>query len=88
MSKSKAESTVVTKTDAEKIWQEIKDKSIEMFSLPSQKVHQYCTPVTIEPSKLYLKASATSVLPALEATLGSKFLVERMERFLVVSRTK
>jgi hypothetical protein len=92
MTKTKQEDQVTKdsspKTEAEKIWQEIKDKPIEMFSLPSQVVHQYCTPFTIEPTKLYVQASATSVLPALESALGHKFSVERMERFLVISRVK
>lgn len=75
----------VKKTEAEKLWDEIKDKSIEMFALPSQTVQQYCRPVAVDPNKLFLLITATSVLPALELTLGNKYLVERMERFVVVS---
>lgn len=83
-----ANKETVLKTEAEKIWKEIKDKPIEMFSLPLQVVHQYCEPIAVEPTKLYVKSSPTSVLPALESALGDKFAVERMERFLVISRVK
>lgn len=75
-------------TEAEKIWNEIKDKKIEMFALPDQKVHQYCDTQTIEPTKLYLVPKATSVLPALETALAPKYNVDRMDRFIVVSRAK
>jgi hypothetical protein len=77
---------VPTKTTAEKIWEEIQDKNIEMFALPAQKVNQYCKPVTIEPSKCYLLTTATSVLPALEVALGSSYVVERVHQWVVVSR--
>jgi hypothetical protein len=75
----------VEKTPAEKIWDEIKDLTIEMFALPNQKVHQYCSPVTIDPSKLFLLTSAGSVLTALEAVVKPKYVVERQERFVVVT---
>lgn len=74
------------KTDADKIWDEIKDKNIDMFALPNQIVNQYCKPIEIEPSKLYLLTTASAVLPSLESSLGEKFLVERVDRFVVVSR--
>lgn len=81
-------SDTVAQTEADKIWLEIKNKKIDMFSLPSQVVSQYCKPATIEPSKLYLIPSATSVLPALELALGEGYVVDRMERFITVSRKK
>jgi hypothetical protein len=80
-SKVKTHSTV-----ASEIWEEIKEKPIEMFALPNQLVHMYCKPIEIEPNKCYLKTTASSVLPALEAALGSKFEVERSTHFLVVAR--
>lgn len=84
---SKQESTdSAVKTEADKIWEEIKNKKIEMFSLPSQIVSQYCKPTFIEPEKLYLIVSATSVLPALEVALGEKYVVDRLEKFVTVSR--
>lgn len=73
-------------TVAEKLWNEIKNKNIDMFALPNQVVEQYCKPVNIEPSKLYLLTSASSVLPSLEVALGPKFTVERLDKYLVVSK--
>jgi hypothetical protein len=76
------------KTEAEKIWNEIKEKSIEMFALPNQKVQKYCKVITIEPTKLYLIPSAASVLPALELALGDRYSVEVVDKYLAVSRNK
>lgn len=73
-------------TEASKIWNEIKDKNIEMFALPGQKVSQYCQPVNVEPSKLYLLITASSVLPSLEVSCGSKFVVELVNKYVTVAR--
>lgn len=73
-------------TESGKIWSEIKDKSIEMFALPNQKVHQYCQPKPVDPDKLYLVSTATSVLPALELAIGKDYAVELANRFIIVTR--
>lgn len=77
---------VMGETESGKIWSEIKDKTIEMFALPNQKVHQYCQPKPVDPTKLYLESTATSVLPALEAALGKDYNVELANRFIIVTR--
>jgi hypothetical protein len=76
------------KTNAEKIWEEIKDKQINMFTLPNQLVNQYCVPTSIEPSKLYVTYTVSSILPALENALGSSYKVENAGRFLAISYTE
>jgi hypothetical protein len=73
-------------TEAIKIWNEIKDKSIEMFALPNQRVMDHCYPVDIEPSKLYLRTKSTSVLPSLEVSCGKNFVVELVDKYVSVSR--
>lgn len=82
------ESEKVEKTEADKIWTEIKNKKIEMFALPDQTVSQYCKPISVDPNKLFLIASAASLLPALEIALGDKFCVEMADKYLIVSRSK
>lgn len=73
-------------TQAQQIWAEIQGKPLEMFALPAQTVAKYCTPVTVEPSRLYLDYKGVgAVVPALESAIGSKFAVELMDRFVVVS---
>jgi hypothetical protein len=67
-----AETTVekTTKTtEAQAIWNEIKDLSIAMFGLPDQTVEDYCTFIPIESSRLYLMTRSSAALPALETTL-------------------
>jgi hypothetical protein len=85
-SEVKPVATGKVQTEAEKMWDQIKELPIDMFSLPNQKVWQHCTPVSIEPSKLYLITKASATLPALESSLNKKFMVEQVDRFVVVSR--
>lgn len=73
-------------SEAGKIWDEIKEKNIEMFALPDQKVSDHCTPVNIEPSKLYLRTKSSAVLPSLEASCGKKFTVELVDKYVTVTR--
>lgn len=73
------------KTNAEKIWEDIKDKEVNMFALPGQKISNFCSPVQIEPSKVYMTFTVSSFLPALEAALGSFYKVEMAGRFLTVA---
>lgn len=98
MEKKNKETTVIKKnatetfeemnadTESGKIWKEIKDKSIDMFALPDQKVSDHCVPVTIEPSKLYLRTKSSSVLPSLEVSCGKKFVVELVDKYVSVMR--
>ena len=73
-------------TEAQKIWNEIKDLQIQMFGLPEQSVSHHCTPVTVEPSKLYLVTRSSATLPSLETAIGSRFVVELADKFVIVSR--
>lgn len=71
---------------AAEIWNEIKDKEIDMFALPNQIVAMHAHPVPIEPSNLYVILNSSAALPSLETTLGKKYTVELVDRFVVVSR--
>lgn len=75
-------------TVAGQIWNEIKDKRLDMFALPDQRVHHYCHPRFVEPSKLYLMVTATSTLPCLEAALGNEYVVELMDKYVMVARAE
>jgi len=78
---------VPVKSDADKIWDEIKNLKLEMFALDNQFVHLYYKPVPLDPSKLYLTAltKATSALPALEAVVSPKYQTEQVDRFITIT---
>ena len=78
---------IVEKTEADKIWDEIKDRRIELYALPNQTVKDHCAPIAIEPSKLYLRTKSTAVLPSLEFSCGNQFTVELVDKYVSVSRT-
>lgn len=75
------------KTVADLIWDEIKDFKINMFALPDQTVSKFCNPIKVEPTKLYLKLTASAVLPSLEEAISPKFSVERTDYYIIVSHS-
>lgn len=70
----------------QKIWDEIKDKEIEVFALPRQSIDKSCKPVVVNPAKLYLTAPAMAYLPAIESALGNKYAVEMSDKYIVVTK--
>lgn len=76
----------VVQTEAQKMWDEIKNLPIDMFGLPDRVISQHCFFANVEPSKLYLTTTASSALPALETALQGHFTVEAADKFIVVSR--
>lgn len=78
---------VKEKTQAQKIWDQISNLRLDMFSLNNQFVHSYYKPMFADPYKLYLVSTtkASAALPALEEALATKYRVEQAERFIIVS---
>lgn len=74
------------KSEAEQIWDEIKNRPIEMFGLPDQFVFQHATFVAVEPSTLYLTIRSSATLPSLEAAIAPQFTVELADKFVLVKR--
>lgn len=74
------------RTDAQRIWDEIKDLPIQMFGLPGQLVNMHCTPVPVEPTRLYLTIRSSATLPSLETAVAGRFNVEQADRFVIVTR--
>lgn len=73
-------------TEADKIWNEIKDKTIEMFGLPEQTVAMHCNVVNVDPNVLYLTARSSAVLPSLEVSVSPTFTVEMADKYILVKR--
>ena len=75
-------------TQAEVIWNEIKDLDLFLYALPNQFVHKYCKPFPLDPSKLYLEYNARThgiILPLLEEAIKMKYNVEPVDRFLMIT---
>lgn len=73
-------------TEAEKIWDEIKDVAVEMFSLSGQTVKNFSKPIAVEPTRLFLLFSSGAFLPALEVAIGKKYHVEQQDKYILVTR--
>jgi hypothetical protein len=71
---------------SDEIWAEIKDIDIGAFGLPGQMVSKFCAPITVEPSKLYLKYTMSAVVSFMSEALGSKYDVEAVDAYIIVAR--
>lgn len=67
------------------IWNEIENMPLQMFGLPGQTVAMHCTPVPIEPSKLYVSIRSQATLPALETALSDRFIVEMVDKWVAIA---
>ncbi len=72
------------------IWTDIKDVGIDMFSLPNKKVSDFCEPVYVHPTKLYMKYKISSVITAMESIkqIGDKYTLAFEGNFLSVEEKK
>lgn len=69
LNKTTSKKDETPKTEAQLIWDEIQNLTIQMFGLPGQTVSHHCTQVPIEPTHLYVTIRSPAVLPALEVSL-------------------
>lgn len=72
--------------ESDKIWEEIENLPIEMFSLPNQKVSDHVQKVNVPGKQLMVLLKSSSVITSLEYTLGSKFDLEQTEKYTVIRR--
>lgn len=68
------------------IWEQIKNKKLELFALPPQSVEKFFTPIMVDNKTVHLIYNISAALPALEVALGKEFLVELAGKYVVVSR--
>jgi hypothetical protein len=73
---------------ADLMWEEIQNLRIDMFALPNQFIKDYCKQIKVEPTRLYLQMSVSSVLPSLEAAIAPKYSVERTDKYAVIALTQ
>ena len=76
----------VVKSNADKIWDEIKNLPINMFGLPGQVVSKHCKQKPVEPNNLYVTLKSSAVLPSLEAAIAPKFSVELTPIYVIIRR--
>src|SRR5690348_4936661 len=76
------------KAEGELIWEEIKNRSIAVFSLPNQKVADHVRKLQVAGGSLIVKLNSSSVLPALENVTCDKFSTELTDKDYVIIRYK
>ena len=70
------------------VWEEIKNRPIQMFGLPEQFVLQHATFIRVEPSSLYVTIRSSATLPSLEAAVAPDFTVELADKFVIIKRVQ
>lgn len=61
------------KSFADRVWEELEGKQIEMFSLPGQILRDHVERLTVAPNQLTLKPKSASVIVAVEKLIGNKY---------------
>jgi len=59
-------------TEADQIWNEIKDLAIEMFALPNQRVKNHVKKLAGTADSVVVSLNSPAALPALEAVLNAQ----------------
>lgn len=59
--------------ESDKIWADVKDLPLGIYALANQFVSQHVSKIDLPGKELYLKLKSSAVLPALEATVFSKY---------------
>lgn len=84
------ETIIKEKTEADKIWEEISNVTLDLFALPNQKVSDHVEFLPVPGTTLYLKPKSSAVLPALETALVNKFVVSTNDgnKYITVKRVE
>lgn len=83
----KAESKAVRTSESEKMWSEIENLPINIFSLPNQKVSDHTKKVSVSGDSLLLKPKSSAVVPALEEAIGKGFDINLADNgYILVTR--
>ena len=73
------------KTNAEIIWDDIKNRNINMFSMIC-KVSSYCNSIPLDPTRCFLTLKVSSVLASLEDELGKEYDFELIDKYVAISK--
>lgn len=75
--------------ESDLIWDEIKELSIDIFSLPNQKVSDHVNKLNIPGNQLFVSLNSSAVLPALEIAVTRRgFEVEQTPKYIIVRRAE
>ena len=81
-----AKEVIVEPNFGDKLWEEIKDKPIDMFALPGKRVQDFVSKVMGTANSLLVSVKVGAAIPALEQTLGNTFKVVPDEKYVTVSK--
>jgi len=68
------------------LWSELKDRQIQAFGLPKQKVCDHVKFKSGAGSKIIVTLRASAILPLLEETFFKEYLFEQSEKYVVITK--
>jgi hypothetical protein len=77
--------TKPTLTPALQIWNDIKDRVLDIFGMKHQCVSDYCEFVPMRPDRCYLKFKVSATIPAVEA-VSPEYNFEQIGKYIILSR--
>lgn len=96
MKTDKTEVVEKTKTESDKIWEQLSNLKLDLFGLPNQILANNATRIVGAPDEVLLKLKVSAVLPALEQALvldgngkplpNPKFKILEMENYISIKR--
>lgn len=88
MSDGKVTELSAASSQTNHIWESIKNFDLNLYSLPNQKVHMHCKVLPLSEKELYLTSSVAGFLPALENAIGSSYIVEKQDKYIIVKHAQ
>lgn len=79
------------------IWNDIKDKEVEYYTLPNMTIEGVCFPCNVDPDCLFVTLKGPAAIVSIEGALGkllvkgwsgekvTKYIIEARDKFVVIS---
>jgi len=77
---------VSKKNEADKIWEEIKGKPINMFALPNQRVIDHLDKINVPGDVLYVRLASGATVVSLEEAIGKEYELEQVDNYTIIRR--
>jgi hypothetical protein len=71
---------------ADQIWAEIAKVDTQAYGLPGQTIDKFCTPIPVEPTKLYLKYTNSTIVAFMQEVLSTRYDVDLNGLYITVER--
>lgn len=76
------------KSESVKIWEEIKNNPIDMYTLPDQKVSDHIEKLPVDGPELLVKPISSAAVASLQDAVGKEYEVEQTGDYVTIRRAR